>query len=197
MSRVEDQTREKILLSALTLFSEKGISKTSVNEVAYHAGVTRITVYRYFPEKKELVRETFLRIERLFQNGLAAMKQNPQADCESILNQIGESLSTLPRSDVFERVDELKRLYPDVYSSIQEVRTATLNGIFEHLFTMAERQGLLRPGLNRSIAQAVFWELTINVFNNPRLKSLGLSDAELYRTLTDILKHGFFKSNAT
>jgi len=194
MNKTEDGTRERIILSALALFSEKGISKTSVDEVAYHAGVTRVTVYRYFSEKRELVRETCLRVEQVFQKGLADLEQNPQADCESFLKQIGDGLSVLPPGDVFARFDEIKRLYPDIYNSIQEVRVATLNGIFEHLFAMVERQGSLRPSLNRSIFQAVFTELIINFFNNPRFKSLGLSDAELYHAMTDILLHGFLRS---
>ena len=45
MKKIEGQTREKILLSALTLFSERGISRTSVNEIAYRAGVTRVTTW--------------------------------------------------------------------------------------------------------------------------------------------------------
>lgn len=194
MSKAEDWTRDKIVLSALALFSERGINKTSVNEIAYHAGVTRVTVYRYFSEKKELVHEAYLRVEQVFQKGLADLKQDPQVDWESVLNQIGEDISTLPSGDVFARIDELKRLYPDIYSSIQEVRVATLNGIFEHLFSMAERQGLLRPSLNRSIVKAVFWELIINFFDNPRFKSFGLSGAELYRAMTDILLHGVLRS---
>mgnify|MGYP001765737348 CR=1 FL=1 len=194
MSKSDDRTREKIILSALTLFSERGIRKTSVNEVAYHAGVTRITVYRYFPGKEDLVREAFLRVERLFQNALEVLEQNPQADCDGIFRWIGEALGALPKGDAFARFDELKRLYPDLYSSIQQVRVVTLNAIFEHFLAVAERQGLLRPGLNRSIAQAVFWELVINFFDNQRFKTLGLSDAELYHTVTDIMLHGFLVS---
>jgi AcrR family transcriptional regulator len=197
MTRAEDQTREKIVLSALALFSERGIGKTTVGEVAFHAGVTRVTVYRYFAEKKELVRAAHLRVEQVFQKALADLEQNPLADWESVLNQIGEDLSALPVGDVSARSDELKRLYPAVYNAIQEVRVATLNGIFDHLSAMAEFQGVLRPGLNRSIVQAVFWELVINFFDNPRFKSFGLSDAELYHAMTDILLYGVLGSRPT
>ena len=91
MIKTEDRTREKILLSALALFSERGISKTSLHEVAYRAGVTRVTVYRHFAEKKELVREAFLRVEQVFEKGLADLKRNPREDGEKILNQISRS----------------------------------------------------------------------------------------------------------
>lgn len=193
MNRNEEHTKEKIIISALTLFSERGISKTSVSEIAYHAGVTRVTVYRYFSEKEELVRDAYLRVEQVFQKGLADLEQNPLANWESVFTQIGEDLSALPSGDVFAQFNEIKRLYPDTYTSIQEVRIETLNGIFEHLFAMTKGKELLRPGLNQTIVQAIFWELIINFFDNPRFKSFGLSNAELYHTLTDIFLHGILK----
>ena len=194
MPKVEDQTKERILLSALALFAERGIGKTSVSEVAYRAGVTRVTVYRYFPEKKELVYRAFLRVEQVFQQGLAALKRDPKADWEGILNQIGEELGALPPGDVFERMDELKRLYPDVCDSIQQVREITLNAMFERFIAAAQRRHLLRPGLNRAIVQAVFSDLLVNLFDHPRFKSLGLTDAELYRAMSNIFLHGVMRS---
>lgn len=193
----KDDTKDKIILSALAVFSEQGIKKTGMAEVAYRAGVTRVTIYRYFADKQELVREAFLRVEQVFQNGLAELEENPQADWESVLNQIGEGLSALPSGDVFVRFDEIKRLYPDVYQSIQDVRVTTLTGIFEHLFVLAERQDLLRPDLSQPVIQAIFWELVINFFDNPRFTSLGLSDAELYHVITNIFLYGIFKRQPT
>jgi AcrR family transcriptional regulator len=191
MIKTEDPTREKILISALAVFSERGISKTSLNEVAYRAGVTRVTVYRHFADKKELVRAAFLRVEQVFEKGLADLKRNPREDGEKILNQIGEGLSALPSSDAFARMDELKRLYPDVYSSVQEVRVSTLSGLFENLFAATKRQGRLKSGLKGQFVRAVFLELAINLFENPRLKSFGLSDAELYLAIKDLFCVGF------
>ena len=192
-----DQTKERILLSALALFAEKGIGQTNLNEVGYRAGVTRVTVYRHFPDKKELVRAAFLRIEQVFAQALGDMKQNSDVKVENMLDQIGTGLSNLPKGDVFARMDELKRLYPDVYNSVQEARTVTLNGMYDHFSTLAERGGLLRPGLNRTIVQTVFWELVINVFDNPRFRSAGLSDAELFHAITDMLLHGILKNPPT
>jgi len=193
MNEKRNPTRDRIVLSALALFSERGIRKTSVEEIAFHAGLTRVTIYRYFPEKKDLVLEVYLHVEQIFQNGLAELEQNPQAGGESVLKHIAEGLSALPASDVFARADELKRLYPDVYDSIQQVRVVTLNGLFEHLFAMVESQGLLRPGLNRAIVQAIFWELIVNFFDHQKFKVLGLTDAELFHTMTDIFQFGILK----
>jgi AcrR family transcriptional regulator len=182
-------------MSALALFAGQGIGKTSLDEVAYQAGVTRVTVYRYFADKQDLVHKAFLRVEQVFQDGLAELGENPdQADWESAMARIAERLSALPRADVFARSEELKRLYPDVASAIQEVRVDNINQMFDRMFAVVEREDLLRPGLDRQIVLAVFWELFVNFFDKPRFRSFGLSDAELYRLMTDILLHGILKS---
>lgn len=49
------RTRTAISDAALRLFIEKGYEATTVDEVADEAGVSRSTVFRYFPEKEELV----------------------------------------------------------------------------------------------------------------------------------------------
>ena len=59
---MSETTGKRILDTALELLLEQGIRKTSMDEVAERAGVTRVTIYRHFRDKKELVRAVFLRI---------------------------------------------------------------------------------------------------------------------------------------
>lgn len=49
------KTREKILLAALELYTEKGYHKTTVDEIAKRAGASTGIAYRYFKNKKELL----------------------------------------------------------------------------------------------------------------------------------------------
>ena len=52
---------ERIVNAALDLVLAQGVKKTSLEEVAQRAGVTRVTVYRYFRDKKGLVRASVVR----------------------------------------------------------------------------------------------------------------------------------------
>lgn len=85
-----------------------------------------IAVYRYFSNKRALVRGAFLSVEQIFQSGLAELKRDPDADGREVLTKIGERLGTLPPGDASARFDELRRVYPTVYASVQKVRAATL-----------------------------------------------------------------------
>ena len=51
------KTREKLIVSALELYTVKGYNRTTVDEVALHAGLSTGTAYRYFRNKKDLLLE--------------------------------------------------------------------------------------------------------------------------------------------
>ncbi len=47
-------TRERIRASALRLFQQQGYEATTVEEIAAAAGVSHVTVFRYFPTKEDV-----------------------------------------------------------------------------------------------------------------------------------------------
>lgn len=49
--------RERILLAAHELFYREGIRATGIDRVIAEAGVTKVTFYRYFPSKNDLICE--------------------------------------------------------------------------------------------------------------------------------------------
>jgi AcrR family transcriptional regulator len=55
------RTREKILRSAVEIFSQKGFQASTIREIARLAGVNDLTVYRHFESKEKLFTEMFQR----------------------------------------------------------------------------------------------------------------------------------------
>lgn len=49
-------TKEKILVSAVKMFSKKGYSGASTSEIAKEAGCAEGTIFRYFPKKIDLLK---------------------------------------------------------------------------------------------------------------------------------------------
>ena len=49
-----DEQRENILQAAETLFLRDGIENTTMIDIAKQAGITRATLYRYFPNRDEI-----------------------------------------------------------------------------------------------------------------------------------------------
>ena len=65
-----DSSRERILEAALTLFSEKGISGTSVEEIATECGMKAPNLYKYFKSKEDIIDELENHIENRYQQAM-------------------------------------------------------------------------------------------------------------------------------
>lgn len=187
---IKEETRERIILAALRLFMAQGIKKTTMDDVAVHTGLTRVTVYRYFGEKKHLVRTAFMHIISVFQKAQEDIYQEQSRDVEKYIDQIGAELASLPKGDLPSRMEELRRLYPDILDEFHRARLSAIEKIFDRLFEVATEQGLLREGLNQAVIQTFFIETVVKVVESPNLLSLNLSSAEIYSTVKAIFLHG-------
>ena len=73
---MDDNKREKILLAAQELFSEKGFHETTVEEIARQANVAKGTVYIYFDSKEQLFKE-------VIKSGFKELKRKTEEKIES------------------------------------------------------------------------------------------------------------------
>src|SRR5580698_6479732 len=65
-------TEDRILGAALRLVGRRGVKRLGMQEVSEAAGVSRATLYRYFPSKDRLMDAVAIFDERTFSEGLAA-----------------------------------------------------------------------------------------------------------------------------
>lgn len=54
-----NETVEKIITSSIKIFNRDGITKASISSIAKAAGISKGTLYYYFPAKEDLVNECF------------------------------------------------------------------------------------------------------------------------------------------
>jgi AcrR family transcriptional regulator len=188
-----NRTTDKIAKAALDLFLSQGIKKTSGDEIAFQAGVTRNTVYRHFGDKQQLVRAAFLYFVSILQGVHQSILDSQTEDIEVYLDIIAREFERFPRGDLPARLDELNHLYPELWHEFHDQRVATMSSIFDRLFALAVRQGVLRDGLNRQVIQAYFMTAVIHVMENPSLIALNLTSADIFSTVKTIFLHGILK----
>src|SRR3954463_11163384 len=82
-----DDTASRVLAAALEQFEEFGIRRTTMEDVARRAGLSRVTIYRRFPGKEALVEAVILgEAQRFFAELEAAV-----AGIESVEERIVEA----------------------------------------------------------------------------------------------------------
>lgn len=73
------KTKDRIVNSAITLFSEKGYEGTSMRELAKKAGLTAAGIYNHFKNKTEILRE----IQTIFLDDLIRAVEEYPADASA------------------------------------------------------------------------------------------------------------------
>jgi AcrR family transcriptional regulator len=190
---IERGQTDPITQAALKLFLEQGIKKTTVDEIAHAIGLTRVTIYRRFPQKEQIVQTVFRLLVTPFQKARDWVERDPGVGIEPVLDSIADELAQLPHGDLPSCLDELRRAYPSIHKEFSQARREALTVIFERLFSDAAGQQRLRPGLNRTTVEAYFLEAIINILESPTLLEQGLSPADLYTTIKTIFLYGVLK----
>ena len=76
MARWEPGARERLVVAAVDLFTERGYDATTVAQIAERAGVTKSTFFRHFPDKRELLVAGQETLSRLLAEGIAEAPVN-------------------------------------------------------------------------------------------------------------------------
>ena len=86
LRRQQEEKREHLLRSAYELFLEKGVSKTSVDDIAKRAGTAKGTFYLYFRDKLQAWEAVVLQIS----NGVLtkAKKELEQKNIPDMVDRI-------------------------------------------------------------------------------------------------------------
>jgi AcrR family transcriptional regulator len=71
MARWEPGARERLVVAAVELFTEQGYDATTVTQIAERAGVTKSTLFRYFPDKREILAAGQETLSQLLSAGIA------------------------------------------------------------------------------------------------------------------------------
>lgn len=88
--RRREESRERLLAAAMAEFCERGYVAVSVEEIAAAAGVSRMTFYRHFGGKEELVTELFHRGSHAQLPMLVSIRDRNYRDRSVVIDWIGQ-----------------------------------------------------------------------------------------------------------
>jgi AcrR family transcriptional regulator len=184
-----ESTLDRILLAARETFVSRGIRRTTVDDIATASGVSRVTVYRYFPTRDALVRAAFLRLAESLE---ALADESPPLSgrsLEAYLSRVGEEVMALPPG-LPRSMTELERLHPTVHAEMRARLHGSIRHLFDYLYSVAEAEGRIRPGLDRRVIELLFFEVVTSFLDKAAVAEAGLTPASIYNTVAEVLLHG-------
>ena len=164
-----NDTRQRILDTALDLFIEQGYDKTSLREIAERVGVTKAALYYHFSSKEEIVRTLVQPIFEHIGPMAEALKSRPD------LKTWGEGLEAiiawvLPQRRLFELLEKNRGTLQDLAhesfdpETHQEFHEAIQAFFADETTPVADRMRMAASlgviaGVLGGVAGSTFWRL--------------------------------------
>jgi AcrR family transcriptional regulator len=162
---------DEVLDAALDLFMEKGFAATRVEDIAKRAGLSKGTVYLYFPSKEAvlegLVRRAIVPIADTALEALRSYEGDPRIIIGTVITMLGHRFAD-PKMLAIPKVVFREVLgFPQL---AQMYRTEVLDRVLPVL------TGLLRKGIDQGYLRQVDPELTIRSIVGPLVLHMILAE---------------------
>ena len=142
--RRKEARPQELLDAALALFVEKGFAATRSEEVAHRAGVSKGTLYLYYPSKEELFKAVVRQnLSNLIAEGMELMAsfEGPTSDLlVSLMVTWWERFGSTPAAGIHKVVIAEVRNFPD----LAQFYTDEVIVPADHLFSSAVQRGIDR-----------------------------------------------------
>ncbi|MDY0744049.1 TetR family transcriptional regulator [Paucibacter sp. R3-3] len=191
------ETREKILDAAEALFQRRGVSRTSLQDIATEAELTRGAIYWHFKDKAEMFNAMMERAKMPLEQARDAVRLvRPDAPLEqlrwSLLNAFHSTMHNARTRRVFEiamhRVE-----YVDELLAVRDRHLASRNAWLdsnEQTFREAMAAGQLPKTLHARVAAVTLVALTDGLIQNWILNPDGFDLLEVGREAIDSFLNG-------
>lgn len=184
--------KERIIKAAIEEIHEKGV-KFSVDDLAKRLGISKRTMYQYFPSKMEIL-DTI--IDQIFNEMNEKAMKIIEDDQLSLLEKIKSVITVLP--DHYEIIsltilDQLKRYYPEQHakmSSYLEDDWELLRGLIEQ----GMREGVI-VNMNLSLVMKVVIDTMNSTLDQKFYRENNITISEALAGIVDILLFGLVAKN--
>jgi AcrR family transcriptional regulator len=185
-----EKTRQKIIDAAVDVFSTQGVAKTTIEQIAKAAKVTRGAVYWHFKNKKEVFEAVHDDVHTPFIqeiiDGLENSHDAPLTQLKALCIKLLCDLETNEKKQAVLRIFMLKCDYSDELHEYRETLLARRREkltVFSKYFELAEKNNSLPPGVSPQIMTLAITSylrgIIIEYLENPQLFKLSQQAPQL------------------
>ena len=137
---MEDQT--KIIEQIEEKLFKEGFYKTTMDDVASELGMSKKTIYKFFPSKDDLV----MAIAKHFMNSMKNKIVPALNSDKNAIEKLSELINILAKASEKvspKRMDEIRKYFPNLWSEIDSFRTKMMFGNITKVIDQGKKEGLL------------------------------------------------------
>ena len=135
--REKERRRQQIMVAAKKVFTDKGFSKATMDDIANEAELSPGTIYLYFKNKEELYASLSLRILQYLQIKVEHVLNTPDLKPEQKLDAMMDAMYDVYEFDPLviinmfhlQSSETLKNLSPELLANIKELSSKSVEGL--------------------------------------------------------------------
>ncbi|MFD2036199.1 TetR/AcrR family transcriptional regulator [Belliella marina] len=194
----------KILDRAYKLFLKQGYKNTTMDDIAQDLGMSKKTLYKYFPGKLDLLAASFdllktklsIKVQSLFEN-----KQIPfTVKLKSFLTIVARDLAPINP----ELLEDLRDNAPDIWGELQDYIRDSAYLRFQKLIEEGIEKGFVASNMNKTMIVLVYASAIQNLIDPKFLSQfpkemrddMRLSTSEIFDQAIQIIYQGILTDEA-
>jgi len=152
------EVREKVLEEALNLFNTKGLTQTSLRDIAQAAGITHGHLRYHFKKtgdtKAQLVQALFDQCELKADQAVADVLQPPFTLTNMVVAMVKQARYFWEFRFLLDHMMEVCQLYPDIQKGMQGMYNRRSTE-FMWVFDLLIQEGIMQPDLSEQTKRAI------------------------------------------
>ena len=116
------EIKERIITKAEEMFLQFGYSKVKMEEVAAGLGISKKTLYKFFPSKENLIREIVLSRQCVVENYINKIWEDKSLDFVAKLRNMMDYLSQQSSRVRGPLMDDIRKCIPEVWNEIHDFK---------------------------------------------------------------------------
>ncbi len=186
----EKETKERILSQAEQLFLQFGYSKVTMDEIAASLGMSKKTLYKFFPGKEALVKEMITSMKCSIDDHIEYVWNNQEMDfmdkLKSVMNFIGKQTTKLHGP----LLEDLHKNIPEVWQEIHDFRKANAVKRFTVFINEGVENGVFRKDIDRQLIVLFYLHAIQGLINPETLSQLPYSANQVFDAVIRIIFEG-------
>ncbi|TAK58062.1 MAG: TetR/AcrR family transcriptional regulator [Bacteroidetes bacterium] len=193
---VDDITRQRILEVAQEHFLRLGFSKVTMEEIATQLGISKKTLYVYFPSKEELLSEVMTTMQNGISTTIDAILNETSLDfVEKVRRMMVHGGMFHSKFSSHFWVDMQKNC-PTVWRGCDDFRIMRMRANTLKIVNEGMESGFFRKDINPQIAVLIYTAAIQQLMTPEMLSQLPVTMQELFETIIKIVFEGILTDEA-
>jgi len=190
------EIKKRILFTARDEFFSFGFTKVSVDKIASKMGMSKKTIYKYFPSKDDLVRAVTETTLSEVEMGCKQIIENANLDFVEKLKQMMTHAALHISKMGRPLIEDLEKNAPQVWKEISEFRSKHIYEDFGKLLHEGVQKGIFRSDIDQQLVLMIYNNVIKNIISPEVLSQIPFTATQVYETIVKVIFEGIMTNKA-